>query len=120
MSSAAHLLFSYGTLQLDAVQTATFGRVIAGEQDAIVGFQLGEVQITDPQVVAASGSDRHPALITAEDPAAEVDGMVFRLDDAELAAADEYEVDAYVRVRVPLRSGRAAWTYVLADTTPLG
>jgi hypothetical protein len=46
--------------------------------------------------------------------------MVFRLDDAELAAADEYEVDAYVRVRVPLRSGRAAWTYVLADTTPLG
>jgi hypothetical protein len=45
---------------------------------------------------------------------------VFRLDDAELAAADGYEVDAYVRVQVPLRSGRAAWAYVLAETTRLG
>jgi hypothetical protein len=31
-----------------------------------------------------------------------------------LTAADEYEVDDYVRVAVPLRSGGEAWVYVFA------
>ncbi|WP_342744722.1 helix-turn-helix domain-containing protein [Mycolicibacterium vulneris] len=29
-------------------------------------------------------------------------------------AADEYEVDAYRRIEVPLRSGATAWVYVFA------
>jgi len=40
---------------------------------------------------------------------------VFAVDAADLAAADEYEVDDYTRVAVPLRSGREAWVYVFAD-----
>lgn len=114
MTTAPHLLFSYGTLQLDSVQIATFGRVLPGEPDAIVGFDLGEVHITDPHVVATSGSDRHPVLVPTEGHEGELPGTVFALDDAQLAAADTYEVDAYVRVEVPLRSGRCAWVYVLA------
>lgn len=34
--------------------------------------------------------------------------------DGWLEAADEYEVDDYRRVEVPLRSGRSAWVYVFA------
>ncbi|MFZ0716823.1 MAG: gamma-glutamylcyclotransferase, partial [Mycobacterium sp.] len=30
------------------------------------------------------------------------------------AAADEYEVDDYRRISVPLRSGPRAWVYVFA------
>lgn len=37
---------------------------------------------------------------------------MFTVSAAELAAADEYEVDDYTRVAVPLRSGRQAWVYV--------
>jgi hypothetical protein len=59
-------LFSYGTLQLPEVQRATFGRVLAGRQDAIVGFRLETLSITDPDVIAASGSDRHPVLIAID------------------------------------------------------
>ena len=33
-------LFSYGTLQLEAVQMATFGRQLAGTRDALGGFEL--------------------------------------------------------------------------------
>lgn len=37
---------------------------------------------------------------------------MFALTSAELAAADEYEVDAYVRVEVTLASGARAWAYL--------
>jgi len=39
---------------------------------------------------------------------------VFEISETELAAADEYEVDDYHRVAVPLRSGDRAWVYVFA------
>jgi hypothetical protein len=108
------LLFSYGTLQLPEVQLATFGRELDGHRDAIVGFDLDYVTITDPDVIATSGSDRHPILRPTTRADAHVDGMVFAISEAELAAADEYEVDDYRRIAVPLRSGASAWVYVFA------
>lgn len=56
------LLFSYGTLRQPDVQLATFGRQLDGHRDAIVGFDLDYLTITDPHVIATSGSDRHPIL----------------------------------------------------------
>ncbi|MEB4210524.1 gamma-glutamylcyclotransferase family protein [Mycobacterium sp. 94-17] len=108
------LLFSYGTLQQPGVQRATFGRELAGHRDAIVGYQLDYVTITDPHVVTTSGSDRHPILRPADGAGAHVDGTVFAISETELAAADEYEVDDYRRIAVPLRSGATAWVYVYA------
>ena len=110
----SELLFSYGTLRQRDVQVATFGRVLAGRPDAIVGYELHHVTITDPHVIAASGSDRHPILRPGNAPDAAVDGTVFEISEADLAAADEYEVDDYVRIQVPLRSGQQAWVYVFA------
>lgn len=110
----SELLFSYGTLRQREVQLATFGRAVAGRPDAIVGYELGYVTITDPHVVATSGSDRHPILVPNEQPDAHVDGTVFAISAAELAAADAYEVDDYRRIAVPLRSGPQAWVYVFA------
>ncbi len=109
----AHLLFSYGTLQLPSVQQATFGELLAGEPDAIAGHRLAEVRITDPAVIALSGIDVHPMLVPEESGGA-VEGTVYCVTDAQLAAADAYEVDAYRRAAYPLRSGRTAWVYVLA------
>lgn len=108
------LLFSYGTLQQPEVQRATFGRELTGHRDAIVGYRLDFVTITDPHVVATSGSDRHPILRPTDRPDAHVDGTVFALSETDLAAADEYEVDDYRRIEVPLRSGATAWVYVFA------
>ena len=108
------LLFSYGTLRQPEVQLTTFGRRLDGHPDAIVGFDLDYVTITDPHVVATSGSDRHPILRTTTRADAHVDGMVFAVSEAELAAADAYEVDDYRRIAVPLRSGATAWVYVFA------
>lgn len=112
MTDDVHL-FSYGTLQRREVQLATFGRTVPGTPDAIAGFELGELLIADPAVVATSGAAVHPILVPSADPAAEVPGVVFAITSADLAAADEYEVDDYVRVEVHLRSGLRAWVYVV-------
>jgi gamma-glutamylcyclotransferase (GGCT)/AIG2-like uncharacterized protein YtfP len=108
------LLFSYGTLRQREVQRATFGRILDGYLDAVVGYELDYVTITDPQVIATSGSARHPILRPSSQPGAHVDGTVFTISDAELRAADEYEVSDYRRIAVPLRSGPRAWVYVFA------
>ncbi len=112
---STELLFSYGTLQLPEVQRSTFGREVDGRPDAIVGYTLDYVTITDPHVVAVSGSDRHPILRPSDAHDAAVPGTVFAISAADLTAADEYEVDAYRRISVPLRSGAQAWVYVFAD-----
>lgn len=109
-----HLLFSYGTLRQPEVQRDVFGEEVPGEPDAVTGHRLGEVVIDDPRVIELSGAAIHPGLVPDDTPGAEVAGTVFALTDAQLAAADEYEVDAYRRVAMPLRSGRTAWVYALA------
>jgi len=108
------LLFSYGTLRQREVQLTTFGRELRGEDDAIVGYELDWVAITDLHVVATSGTDSHPILKRSGSLDGAVEGTVFEISAEELAAADEYEVDDYARVKVPLRSGRSAWVYVWA------
>lgn len=108
------LLFSYGTLQLDSVQLASFGRLLEGEADALLGWRRDWLEITDPAVLAASGERFHPVVSRSDDAADTVEGMVFRINADELAAADRYEVSDYVRVLASLRSGRQAWVYVRA------
>jgi len=104
-------LFSYGTLQQDGVQQATFGRLLHGTADRLPGWRLGLLPIRDAQVVATSGKSHHP--IAQPGAAGEaVEGMVFAITPQELAHADRYEVSDYRRVRLPLASGLQAWVYV--------
>ncbi|MEL1263502.1 gamma-glutamylcyclotransferase family protein [Pseudoxanthomonas putridarboris] len=107
-------LFSYGTLQLESVQLASFGRRLDGEPDTMPGYVCTMVEITDPDVLATSGQRFHPIVQRSDDANAEVQGMVFRISAEELAAADRYEVSDYQRVRVRLKSGLDAWVYVQA------
>jgi len=108
------LLFSYGTLQRESVQLSSFGRRLDGEPDTMPGYTRTMVEITDPDVLAASGERFHPIVSASNDPADEVAGTVFRISADELAAADRYEVADYSRVQARLKSGRDAWVYVKA------
>lgn len=107
-------LFSYGTLQYEAVQLATFGRKLTGSKDILKGFQLSQLTIGDAHVVSTSGESVHPILIPSQNINDEVSGMVFDVSLEELIKADEYEVDEYKRVSVTLHSGAIAWVYVSA------
>nr|WP_233175844.1 gamma-glutamylcyclotransferase family protein [Dyella sp. ASV24] len=108
------MLFSYGTLQLESVQLESFGRLLDGDEDAMPGYRQQMVEITDPEVLRKSGQKFHPIVVPSDNPADEVSGKVFRVTDAELAAADRYEVSDYKRVAVRLKSGKQAWVYIQA------
>ena len=110
-------LFSYGTLQQENVQLATFGRTLVGSKDQLIGYQLGEIEITDDDVVATSGKRFHPILLKTNNPTDKVAGVIFDITDDELAQADRYEVDAYARVEGHFDSGSTAWIY--ADASDL-
>jgi len=117
-SDATELLFSYGTLQLEAVQLSTFGRRLEGTPDELPGFAQSMMKIDDPDVVATSGKTHHPfATFTGRD-ADGIPGTVFQVTAEELRNADTYEVAAYKRVAVTLRSGVRAWVYVDARYAP--
>ncbi|MFB4251808.1 MULTISPECIES: gamma-glutamylcyclotransferase family protein [Pseudomonas] len=114
VTEASVFLFSYGTLQDKAVQLANFGRELQGSKDAMLGYEQSWVEITDPEVLAASGKTHHPILRPGSADSAPIPGTVFRITPKELAAADSYEVSDYKRVSVTLASGIQAWVYVSA------
>ena len=107
-------LFSYGTLQLEAVQMQSFGRLLDGRADAMPGFKKDMLEITDPDVIKLSGERFHPVVSASANPGDEVAGKVFFISAAELEAADRYEVSDYKRIEVTLKSGLKAWVYVKA------
>jgi hypothetical protein len=112
------LLFSYGTLQLEAVQMAAFGRPLTGTPDALRGFELGLLTIEDESVVALSGKAEHTmAMFTGRDSDV-ISGTVFTVTPDEIRNADRYEVAAVKRVTVGLQSGVRAWAYVDARYVP--
>lgn len=108
------LLFSYGTLQQEAVQLSTFGRRLRGEPDELVGFEQSVFRIADPEFVATSGKADHAIVRFTGRPDSRVKGTVLEVTERELAEADAYEPAGYERIRAPLASGREAWVYAAA------
>ena len=105
------LLFSYGTLQQEAVQLSTFGRLLHGEADELVGFEQSLFKIEDPEFVATSGKSHHAIVTYNGRSASRVRGMVFEMTESELAQADAYEPAGYKRISTRLASGKQAWVY---------
>ncbi|QEL57179.1 gamma-glutamylcyclotransferase family protein [Chromobacterium paludis] len=107
-------LFSYGTLQQDNVQLATFGRLLNGHPAQLVGFKREMLEIRDAEVVRASGKTHHPIIHPSDCQQDRVAGSVFNISEQELAQADLYEVDDYRRVQALLDNGERAWVYIAA------
>jgi gamma-glutamylcyclotransferase (GGCT)/AIG2-like uncharacterized protein YtfP len=105
-------LFSYGTLQDEAVQLATFGRRLSGEPDSLPGYRLTRLPIQNPNLVAGEGEKYHLNVEFTGRDSNDVTGTVFRVTTQELERADIYELAAdYKRISVHLKSGTQAWVY---------
>lgn len=113
-AGATARLFSYGALRLPAVQAAYFGHELTGTPDTLPGHRQDWITITDPAVIAASGTDRHPIVRATGNPADATGGIVLVVTTAELATADLHEADDYRRARVRLASGLNSWVYLAA------
>jgi gamma-glutamylcyclotransferase (GGCT)/AIG2-like uncharacterized protein YtfP len=107
-------LFSYGTLRDEKIQRTVFGHTVEGTPDAVVGYRLKQITITDKDAIAISGTDRHTILDPTGNTGDQVEGMVLSLTAHDLSLADNYEDAAYKRASAKLRSGGEAWVYVRA------
>jgi len=105
------LLFSYGTLRQEAVQLSTFGRLLYGSPDDLIGFEQSLFEVTDPEFVSTSGKAQHAIVTFTGRNEHRVAGTAFEVTDDELARADAYEPAGYARVLAQLASGRQAWVY---------
>jgi Gamma-glutamyl cyclotransferase, AIG2-like len=114
----AEFLFAYGTLQLEAVQMATFGRQLSGSSDSLRGFEVASLKVEDHAVIAISGSAQHTMAAFTGRASDIIRGTVFAVMSDEIQHADRYEVAAVRRIAVVLQSGIRAWVYVDAGRTP--
>jgi len=105
-------LFSYGTLQLEKVQLASFGRVLKGTEDILTGYKLEKVRITDKEVLKKSEQEFHPIAICTNDKNDKIKGTLYKISTQELKEADSYEVADYTRVLVTFESKKQGWIYI--------
>jgi gamma-glutamylcyclotransferase (GGCT)/AIG2-like uncharacterized protein YtfP len=107
------LIFSYGSLQQEAVQLATYGRVLHGDPDELIGWVRTEIAVPKRHKAAAAGLTHYANVERSSQLGNRVAGTVFDITEAELAATDAYELEAeYGRVLAALASRRSAWVYV--------
>ena len=112
MQMVMEFLFSYGTLQLDAVQMATFGRLLTGKPDVLPGFEETLLVIEDQAVISISGKKHHTIAKFTGRSSDTISGVVYAVTPEEIQSADKYEVAPCQRVAVVLQSGIRAWVYV--------
>ena len=103
-------LFSYGTLQQEAVQQQLFERKLAGSPDSLRGYKTVPIELKEEPFTSEEATIYLIAVHTS-DPNDRIDGILFELQEEEVLQADRYEPEAYKRVQVMLESGREAWVY---------
>lgn len=106
------LLFACGTLTLEKVHLALFGRVLPYEEDALPGYTTRTVVLEDEEILSTTGSATHLSMVPCGAPGAAVQGRAMQLTNAELTRMDPHQNDHHRRKRVTLASGREAWAYL--------
>lgn len=105
-------LFSYGTLQKDAVQLKLFGRLFTGTKDILKGYKVSSIEIKDQSFLTKGEQRMQLTAVNTGDQSNSIEGTVFEVSEEELLLADKYEPVEYTRVRVKLESGKQAWVYM--------
>jgi len=95
-------LFAYGTLMKPAVQKEVLGREIITEPDILEGYAKTIIDING--II-------YPILI--ETDGSKVKGRCLDITEEDLPLLDDYETEAYKRIKVKLKSGKKAYTYVM-------
>ena len=106
------LLFACGTLTLEKVHLALFGRVLAYEEDALPGYVARTVLLEDQEILSTTGTATHRSMVPSDEPGAVVRGRAMHLTQAELERMDPHQSEHHRRKQVTLASGRTAWAYL--------
>ena len=83
-----------------------------GFADFLDGYALAAIEIEDEAFLSKGEEKVQLTAIRSTDNKDVVDGMAFEITQEDLRLADGYEPDGYKRIKVELRSGKAAWVYM--------
>ena len=83
-------LFSYGTLQYRKVQIETFGRILNGTNDILIGYKLKELKIKNQDVINTSGKENHPIIYKTGNKSDFIKGVLFNVSKEEIILSDKY------------------------------
>ncbi len=98
-----HLVFAYGTLKEAKIRRELLNRDVAAIKDSLPGFTLENICI---------GGVLYPIAVRDPYDKKPIPGEVFQVTSREIRIIDEYESNAYKRIKVNLNSGRKAWLYI--------
>ena len=107
-------LFSYGTLQQKSVQINTFGRLLEGSLDKLVGFIVANLKIQDEEETRQIRREFYPIAKYTGSFHKRIPGTIYEAKEEDFNRTDHYEGDQYERIQTILESGRRAWVYVEA------
>ncbi len=106
------LLFSYATLISKDVQLKLLGRRLNGSKDALEGYKISTVEISDGAFLA-NGEDKLQKTVEPTGICGDfVEGTVFEVSEEELRIIDAYEPENFHRMNVKLFSGKNAWLFI--------
>ena len=100
------LLFVYGTLKEPVVQQDVIGRLIAGIPAILEGYKMSNISIN---------GTFYPNLIPMTEGL--IEGLLLTVTLEELELIDQYETEAYQRLKLLLKNGQEAWVYIANQGT---
>lgn len=100
-------IFSYGTLRSKEIQMQVFNKLLTGKADQLTAYKLKDLKIEEE-----FGMTDYFVAVPSENPADSIKGTVFTISNEDLTKADQFESNAYKRVRITLKSGTIAWIYI--------
>jgi gamma-glutamylcyclotransferase (GGCT)/AIG2-like uncharacterized protein YtfP len=95
-------LFSYGSLQDEAVQLRIFKRRLKGKKANLKEYRLIENEYLG----------KFPIIHTSPKQDDIVNGIIFEVSEADLQNCDHYETNYYKRIRVSIKTHPSVWVYV--------
>ena len=100
--TATDHLFVYGTLLEPEVRQMVFTRSLEGQEDILTGYRIHKNKV----------AGLYPSVEATERKEDQVSGQVIVVSPYDLSRADQYEGEAYTRIRAKLESGTEAWVYL--------
>ena len=102
LRTATENLFIYGTLLEPDVRKMVFTREIEGREDVLPGYRIHKNKV----------GGLYPSVEITNKKEDKVSGEVVVVSPGDLKRADQYEGEAYMRIRAKLDSGAEAWVYL--------
>lgn len=107
------MVFSYGSFTQPRVHRKVYGRRLIGRLDSLPGYRLTLIEVPSDTSGVIGLTSQPAATLGDEDDV--IAGMLYEINDLELAAVDAVNSGTFVREWVTLTSGESAWVFVLPE-----